>query len=586
MCLSVRANLPPNPHHASRLSLSTPHGAFHILVSHLLFHLISLVTSAARRKHPANTMANGGEANDEDDPNFMLPRREPASPLTTEDQETPDRLSFVFRTRTIGELLSVSCYNKVRWRPSDNILIRSFLAFYRLGASEIKNLKGTPSTKKIRRRFDAAGPKQRPIPKKDPGSPDLHQLAAWMNIDLASLSDAEWAAIRAKMISTLDYTIKSIIKEHGLTTYWDADVGGCRLRWPDKLRQTWLHPQWKGDMDSCVPASQSDPPAQTVPPRARAPAETRGQNPGNDDDDDDNAGHDGRPAGSGLLSTPPLSPLSPLSTWRRQQVGLDQPPPRRGNPTRNQARPARPGIFPITPPHRRQNDLDEDCGGDDGNGDGDGWGRVNFGSSSRPALRPRDCSALLPANLLLRQAHGPLPPPPPPPPPPLPQRQQLPVAVSAGLRSSSAQPIAGVLIDAILRYNTATQELVNVSINEMAARLNLHKALFQTAPEARGPPRRVLTPQQRADCTRALIASLVADADDGKAASRLPLPAEGDFGPLRRLVKLQARRRELMTLMQELARSVRLMADGVGARAWYRYLMVGWEPEMPWIGVM
>ncbi|KAK2051186.1 hypothetical protein LY76DRAFT_480031, partial [Colletotrichum caudatum] len=104
---------------------------------------------------------------------------------------------------------------KVLWWPSDNILIKSFLAFYRLSPSEIKGLRGAPSTKTIRRQVDAAGPRQRPGQ-----DPDLHQLAAWMNVDLPSLSHNEWAAISGKLIASLEYTITKVAKEHCLVRYW------------------------------------------------------------------------------------------------------------------------------------------------------------------------------------------------------------------------------------------------------------------------------------------------------------------------------------------------------------------------------
>ncbi|KAK1569550.1 uncharacterized protein LY79DRAFT_484032, partial [Colletotrichum navitas] len=126
-----------------------------------------------------------------------------------------DRLSFIFRTRTLAELLSVSRYNKALWWPSDKILIKSFLAFYRLSPSDIKSLKGAPSTKTIRCRVDAAGPRQRPGQ-----DADLHQLAAWMNVDLPSLSNNEWAAISGKVLSSLEYTIAKVAKEHCLVRYW------------------------------------------------------------------------------------------------------------------------------------------------------------------------------------------------------------------------------------------------------------------------------------------------------------------------------------------------------------------------------
>ncbi|GKT51064.1 uncharacterized protein ColSpa_11245 [Colletotrichum spaethianum] len=67
--------------------------------------------------------------------------------------------SSIFRTRILAELLSVSRDKKVIWRPSDNILIKSFLAFYRLSPSDIKRLKEPPSIKCIRCRFGAAGPR-------------------------------------------------------------------------------------------------------------------------------------------------------------------------------------------------------------------------------------------------------------------------------------------------------------------------------------------------------------------------------------------------------------------------------------------
>ncbi|KAK1569549.1 uncharacterized protein LY79DRAFT_584659 [Colletotrichum navitas] len=179
---------------------------------------------------------------------------------------------------------------------------------------------------------------------------------------------------------------------------------------------------------------------------------------------------------------------------------------------------------------------------------------------------------------------------------------QGPLTPSRPRRLATTGPVGGgaqtvaveALNDAMLRYHTATQELVNISINEMLARSNLHKVLFQRSTSGRGAElQRVLTPRERANSARALIVSLAADTDDSEAASRLPMPDEGDFGPLRRLVKLHVRRRQVVTEMRRLAVLVRLgledtslAGDGVTAEAWRQLINGVWEPDMPWLGVM
>ncbi|KDN60815.1 hypothetical protein CSUB01_11427 [Colletotrichum sublineola] len=280
-------------------------------------------------------------------------------------------------------------------------------------------------------------------------------------------------------------------------------------------------------------------------------------------------------AGSAHSLTPPVSPLL---TRTRLQVNYRQPAPRphvlRVEARRGTAPTPRPAAFGLFPPGSQS--PREAPQQQDSRHHRQHWRAVDYGLPSGPASRQGSREQydgrhdyVWPASSpsQLRRAHH-----------HLPQQAGGPpfiIGLVGGARTTTE-----ALTNAMLRYNTAAQELAKPSINESDARSNISKALFL------GPPRHLGTLRERTACTRALIASLVADSDHSEAASNLPMPTEGQFGPVRRLLKLHPRRHELVAEMRGLKASVQLVvkAAGVNAIPWHQHIMTAWEPEMSWLG--
>ncbi|GJC90433.1 hypothetical protein ColLi_13271 [Colletotrichum liriopes] len=366
-----------------------------------------------------------------------------------------DRRSFRFRSRTLGELVFSSPSTKVTWRPSDKVLMKSFLAFYRLSPASVDALRRAATSSAGERVLAAA---RQP----DPVAADLHQLAVMMDIDLPSLSDAEWDAIKTKMASSLAYILDKNVRAGRLEFYWDLETMSRRLRWPRELREAWLHPLWLGDDDATTP-----------------------------------------PAAVAVVPVP--------------SQGESRLPLRSGRP--------RPG--PAEPPHTSP------CTGT---------------PERRAHRRPTPRTPESPSENLFRLRSRQLRPNPEPCPPPLPSSSPHPGAHDA------QEPVAEALIRAIRRYDLCSAEVSSISINEMATRCAVHELLVAMKPPSNGRRRQQhLTDKLQWACTRALIRSLVVVDDGGDDHGDGEPPPPGQCGPLRRLTRLQNRRREVLVLMRDTA---------------------------------
>ncbi|KAK1957370.1 hypothetical protein LY78DRAFT_554653, partial [Colletotrichum sublineola] len=115
-----------------------------------------------------------------------------------------DILSYTFRGRTLGQIINGK-RTRLTWRPSDLGLMKGFLAHYRLCQHELRAMSELSGSRA--RPYNEGGP----LP---PFSvqPDLFVLARHMNVDTAILSDAAWGAIRAKMVSSMEYTIEKNVR--------------------------------------------------------------------------------------------------------------------------------------------------------------------------------------------------------------------------------------------------------------------------------------------------------------------------------------------------------------------------------------
>ncbi|KAK1526063.1 uncharacterized protein CCOS01_08481 [Colletotrichum costaricense] len=156
-------------------------------------------------------------------------------PTVAAGGDPKDRSSYVFRGRTIGELVGGAPNCKVQWSASDKILVHGFLAYYRVTAETLKELKNAPSDEKTRIRTVEKYSNHQGA-NKYPKSADLHVLAIRMNIDLATLTDEEWRAIRTKMLSSLTYYLQKFKKEKPLPTVYDKKINKSVVEWPENIR--------------------------------------------------------------------------------------------------------------------------------------------------------------------------------------------------------------------------------------------------------------------------------------------------------------------------------------------------------------
>ncbi|GJC89297.1 hypothetical protein ColLi_12135 [Colletotrichum liriopes] len=98
--------------------------------------------------------------------------------------------------------------------------MKSFLAFYRLSVPAIRSMAAAPSTVEVRRRILDDPQSAR----NNNNCPTLVELAAKLNIDMASLSDEEWTSIREKISSSLIYTL-SETNRGTLQRFFNNDTG-------------------------------------------------------------------------------------------------------------------------------------------------------------------------------------------------------------------------------------------------------------------------------------------------------------------------------------------------------------------------
>ncbi|KAK1569822.1 uncharacterized protein LY79DRAFT_584476 [Colletotrichum navitas] len=160
---------------------------------------------------------------DQDDAVALAPR-EPVPPLQGNVKE---RLSFFFPGRTLGEiLLHAVPPPRLQWRASDRVLMKSFLSFCRLGSHNLRSVISTPSS--VDQYRDVLCRIKQDIFDAD-ADPDLHILAARMNVDLASLSDAKWDTIKTKMYSCMQYILKVNTRDLRPEYYWDVAAWARRL---------------------------------------------------------------------------------------------------------------------------------------------------------------------------------------------------------------------------------------------------------------------------------------------------------------------------------------------------------------------
>ncbi|KAK1961100.1 hypothetical protein LY78DRAFT_696365 [Colletotrichum sublineola] len=179
----------------------------------------------------------------------LISTREPAPPSGCDAHtKAHHRHSYIFRGQTLGQLVNEAPHTRLSWRPSDTVLMRSFLAFYRLSPASLKMLCQTVSTPELRTAA-AADPNSQPNANGDPPpQPDLHFLALRMNIDLAGLCDNEWRCIRKKMVASMDYSLQKIIEANHLCKTYDHTLNTSGLVWPDEIRDAFTSPLWKGDI--------------------------------------------------------------------------------------------------------------------------------------------------------------------------------------------------------------------------------------------------------------------------------------------------------------------------------------------------
>ncbi|KAK2053551.1 hypothetical protein LY76DRAFT_597739 [Colletotrichum caudatum] len=185
---------------------------------------------------------------------WPLAPREPKKPPTG---CATTRSSYLFRGRTLGEIISCSPSPKVTWRPSDQLIMKSFLAFYRLSIPAIRSMAAAPTTVKSRQRIlDESSSDSKTCP-------TLVELAAKLNIEVASLSNEEWIAIRKKMSSSMIHTLIKAINKGILHPDFDADIGVPTLNWPNDVRDAWTHKEWWGDEEARLPTPS---PQTSLPP--------------------------------------------------------------------------------------------------------------------------------------------------------------------------------------------------------------------------------------------------------------------------------------------------------------------------------
>ncbi|GKT81595.1 hypothetical protein ColTof4_14018 [Colletotrichum tofieldiae] len=148
-------------------------------------------------------------------------------------------------------MLANGRFSKSTWRPSDQIIVKSSLAYHRLSVQAARELSNAPLTRVQRRRFFSVVQQDEDFDKAyDARAPDLCNLAPNLNIDLPSLSDDEWTAIKRKIVSSMCHTLQKHINNETLVTYFDDDTGRVSLQWPASIRDAWTHEHWWGDEEA------------------------------------------------------------------------------------------------------------------------------------------------------------------------------------------------------------------------------------------------------------------------------------------------------------------------------------------------
>ncbi|KAL0929292.1 uncharacterized protein CTRU02_215745 [Colletotrichum truncatum] len=134
-------------------------------------------------------------------------------PRCLENGDPADRLSYIFRGVSMGQLIYKSSGDRVQlvWRPRDKLIMQYFLA---------------------KHSFEPHMPK----------SFSMRGLAQLLDVNVESLDVAEWLAIETRMRSSLDYHLKRIMNEHSSEFRFRYDKEKRRkvYVWPEQLRDTLL----------------------------------------------------------------------------------------------------------------------------------------------------------------------------------------------------------------------------------------------------------------------------------------------------------------------------------------------------------
>ncbi|GKT96682.1 hypothetical protein Ct61P_14532 [Colletotrichum tofieldiae] len=142
-------------------------------------------------------------------------------PAPLDSATVTNRESYSLRGQTLGQLTNIGgC--RLSWRSSDQVLKKSFLAYFRLSKYDVKCL----------------------------ASRRLRAPAVKMNIDVSFLTAEEWNAFKPRLVSSMNHTLDKNIENKTLTKWYDVSRQEERLGWRDEVRNAWIHEQWWGDDDA------------------------------------------------------------------------------------------------------------------------------------------------------------------------------------------------------------------------------------------------------------------------------------------------------------------------------------------------
>ncbi|OBR02066.1 hypothetical protein CH63R_14638 [Colletotrichum higginsianum IMI 349063] len=142
---------------------------------------------------------------------LQLNETRPKLPVDQRIINVQDRQSYVFRSRTLGELTSMNktSRSQVTWRHTDVALMKAFLVELELDRHTIR-------------------------------SADLRVLARHMDIDVDSLDRDHLQGIYAKMRSSMDYMLKCRIAAGDLAVVFDPRTERNKTRWTPRIRRSWM----------------------------------------------------------------------------------------------------------------------------------------------------------------------------------------------------------------------------------------------------------------------------------------------------------------------------------------------------------